>query len=174
MKTCSTCKIEKEISFFYKKIKMKDGLRKSCKDCYNESRRIYIIKNPRKSRKEYFRNRRENDLLFKLQCNISASLRNCLNEKFYSKKSRTYEILGCSYSDFKIYIEEQFEDWMNWSNHGSYTGNYNETWQFDHKIPLSSANNEEELIKLHHYTNYQPLCSKVNQYDKKDRLDFYI
>lgn len=51
---------------------------------------------------------------------------------------------------------------MNWSNHGKYTGNYNETWQLDHIIPMSSAENETDVILLNHYTNFQPICSKVN------------
>jgi hypothetical protein len=30
-------------------------------------------------------------------------------------------------------------------------------WHLDHIIPLSSANNEDEIIKLCHFTNLQPL-----------------
>lgn len=60
------------------------------------------------------------------------------------------------------YIEEKFESWMNWNNNGMYTSNYNETWHLDHIIPISKALNEEDIIKLNHYTNFQPLCSKKN------------
>ena len=63
---------------------------------------------------------------------------------------------------------------MNWNNHGSYTGVYNDTWQLDHITPLSSAKNEEEMLRLHHYSNYQPLCSKVNQLDKRAKLNYNI
>ena len=59
---------------------------------------------------------------------------------------------------------------MNWENHGQCTDIYNKTWNYDHIIPLCSAKNEEELIKLNHYTNIQPLCSRVNQIDKKDKI----
>lgn len=38
----------------------------------------------------------------------------------------------------------------------------------DHIIPLSSAKTEEDIIKLSHYSNLQPLCSKVNRDIKKD------
>ncbi len=175
MKKCTKCEKEKNLTEFYTR-KKPNGVRyaSECKSCallYKKEQPVKPRKN-KQDRKEYFRNRRKNDLLFKIQTNVSASLRNCLNEKFFSKKSRTYEILGCSFDEFKIYIESKFEPWMNWCNHGKYTGNYNETWQFDHITPISSAETEEELIKLHHYTNYQPLCSKVNQIDKKDRIDY--
>jgi hypothetical protein len=45
---------------------------------------------------------------------------------------------------------------MSWNNYGK-TG-----WHIDHIIPLSSANSEEEIIKLCHYTNLQPLWSEDN------------
>ena len=40
---------------------------------------------------------------------------------------------------------------MTWDNY-SYYG-----WHIDHIIPLSSANSDEELMKLCHFTNLQPL-----------------
>ena len=45
---------------------------------------------------------------------------NALKKKKYTKKSRTAEILGCSYEEFRLYLENKFEKWMNWSNHGKY------------------------------------------------------
>lgn len=43
---------------------------------------------------------------------------------------------------------------MTLENHGE--------WHFDHIIPLASAKTEEELIKLNHYTNFQPLWAEDN------------
>ena len=43
-----------------------------------------------------------------------------------------------------------------------------------HIIPLSSAKTEEELVKLNHYVNLQPLCSKVNRDIKKNNLEYVV
>lgn len=72
----------------------------------------------------------------------------------YSKKSKTQEILGCSFEFFKEYIESMFVEGMTWYNHGE--------WHLDHKIPISWSETEEDLIKLNHYTNFQPLWSHDN------------
>ena len=63
-----------------------------------------------------------------------------------------------------------FEPWMNWENKGLYNGKLNYGWDIDHKIPVSSATTEEELVKLNHYTNLQPLCSKINRDIKKNKI----
>jgi len=59
---------------------------------------------------------------------------------------------------------------MNWDNHGLYNGELNYGWDIDHIIPLATAKNEGELIKLNHYTNLQPLCSKINRDIKRGRI----
>ena len=43
---------------------------------------------------------------------------------------------------------------MKWDNHGK--------WHIDHIIPLSSAETEEEVYNLCHYTNLQPLWGEDN------------
>ena len=52
------------------------------------------------------------------------------------------------------HIESQFEPWMTWDNHGE--------WHIDHIIPLASATTKEEIKKLCHYTNLQPLLAEEN------------
>ena len=59
---------------------------------------------------------------------------------------------------------------MNWDNQGLYNMELNYGWDLDHIIPLSSATTEEEIIKLNHYTNLQPLCSRVNRDIKRDNI----
>jgi hypothetical protein len=58
---------------------------------------------------------------------------------------------------------------MNWNNRGNWNGQpkeINVAWDIDHIIPLSTAKTEEEILKLNHYTNLQPLCSYTNRYIK--------
>lgn len=124
-------------------------------------------------RKIYDRKRRENDFFFKSKKNIKCLIRNSFKVRGFSNKSRICEILGCTYDEFKIHIESQFKSWMTWDNHGLYNGELNYGWDIDHIVPLASAKSEEEIIKLNHYTNLRPLCSKINRYVKKDSLDFF-
>ena len=125
-------------------------------------------RNNKDKRNENQRNRKLTDPLFKLKCSMINIIYSSLKRKGYTKKSRTYEIIGCSYEFLLGYLEGKFEKWMNWENYGNYNGDFNHGFDIDHIIPLSSASNEEELIKLNHYTNLQPLCSKINRDIKKD------
>lgn len=118
--------------------------------------------------------RLKSDVLYKLTCSIRKIMYDAFRKKSFRNTSKTANILGCTFEQFKSHIEVQFEGWMNWDNHGKYTGRRNETWQYDHIIPLASATTEEEVIKLNHYTNFQPLCSFVNQNIKRDKLNYKL
>ena len=101
--------------------------------------------------------------------NLKRNIRAVLKKNGYSKKSKTIEILGCPFDEFRIHIESLWEAWMSWDNYGLYNGELNYGWDLDHIIPTSSAITEEEVIKLNHYSNIQPLCSKINRDIKRDR-----
>jgi hypothetical protein len=102
---------------------------------------------------------------------VRRLIKNSINRKKFTIKSKTYKILGCSYCELKIYLESKFEPWMNWDNYGKYNGELNYGWDIDHIVPLSSAKTEEEIIKLNHYTNLQPLCGYINRVIKRDKND---
>ena len=136
-----------------------------------ERAKIWREKNPEKAkenRAKSIKKRKENDNLFRLKCNIKSMLAKTLSRKGYKKKSRSHEIIGCSFEEFKLYLESKFEPWMTWDNYGLYNGTPNYGWDIDHIIPQSSANTEEELLRLNHFSNLQPLCSKVNRDIKKN------
>jgi hypothetical protein len=120
-----------------------------------------------KYKMEYQRNRRNNDPIFKLKYVVGRLIRNSLKCKGLSKNKKSIDILGCDIQFFKNYIEEMFIDDMSWENYGK-------VWDIDHKIPLSSATTEQEVLRLNHYTNLQPLDSYINRNVKRDKLDFSI
>lgn len=130
---------------------------KENKESKSEYNKKYQQENKEKLR-EYHNNyvlkRKREDPLFKLIHNIRALVFMSLKYGGYSKKTKTYRILGCSYEEFKIYLENKFTEDMNWDNLGE--------WQIDHIIPVSSAKTEEEMIKLNHYLNLQPLWESDN------------
>lgn len=121
--------------------------------------KIYASKNKEK-RNEQLRKRLKEDKLFKLTCNIRTLISMSIKNNGYKKKSKTYEILGISFFDFKIYIERQFKEGMSWENYGE--------WHLDHKIPISWCENEENIYELNNYTNFQPLWAAEN-YSKGNR-----
>ena len=202
MKVCAKCKIEKEFSEFYNsKIRM-DGLNSNCKICEKEYRKSnvkeyikeynledaeefkqYMLDNPIRRKQYYLENTKENtkenkdkinnrnkirrdtNPLFKLSHNTRSLISKSTKNNGYTKKSKTYEILGCSFEDFKAHLENQFTEGMTWENQG--------LWHLDHIYPVSRATNEEHLIKLNHYTNFQPLWA-IDNIKKGNKLDYQV
>ena len=117
---------------------------------YNKQYQI----NNREVLNKYQRNRKLNDPLFKLMSNIRSLIYNVVKRQGYKNTSRTCEILGCSFEEFKIHLEQQFTEGMTWENAGK--------WHIDHIYPVSRAKDEQHLIKLNNYTNLQPLWAEDN------------
>ncbi len=92
----------------------------------------------------------DKDPIFTLKLLLRNRLKNALKNGF--KKGKTLEMLGCSIEEFKLYLENQFDDKMNWENHGSY-------WELDHIRPCDSfdLSSLEEQKKCFIFTNIQPL-----------------
>jgi len=178
-KICKKCGLPKSIDEFYK-------YRASCKECvikynktYRDVNKTEIAKTAkiwsednkigrRKYKANYARDRRKKDCMFNLKTSVSRLIRTSISRNGFKKESRTFEILGCSFEEFKIYLESKFESWMDWNNKGKYNGQPNYVWDIDHIVPISTATTEVDVIKLNHYTNLQPLCSKVNRDIKRD------
>ena len=149
-KTCKGCGIEKDINMFNKDKTSTDGYRHKCKICTNMRKNLYE------------KNKKEIDLNYKFNKNVRTLMCMSFKRNGYTKNSKTFNIIGLAHEEFKEYIINQFEDWMTLENHGIYTGNYNETWQIDHIEPISNGLTEQELIRLNHFTNLRPLCSRKN------------
>lgn len=132
----------------------------------NNKAKLKTIKNRYKLKKY------SDDPLFKVKENVRNLIRASIVGIGKKKNTKTEMILGCTFEVFKQYLESKFESWMTWENKGNPKDGIfepNKTWDIDHIIPLSSAKTEEEVIKLNHYTNYQPLCSYHNRFIKKNK-----
>lgn len=163
-KVCTICLIQKPLTQFNNQKTGKFGKRSYCKDCQQKARRKYYRENKEKEaeyqvkyrkenpsyNKDWQKNKRDTDVLFRLKGNLRARLSNIIKEK--SKK--TIECIGTDISTFKRYIENQFVKGMSWENYGE--------WHIDHIIPLSHGKTEDEILKLHHYKNLQPLWKEDN------------
>ena len=135
-------------------------IRKSSLKYYYENSKI-IKEKHKKYRKDnrtkinqYIIEKKLNDPIYRLSCIVRNRIYSYLKNKNITKKNKTFNIVGCSPEFLKKYLEKQFVDSMCWDNRNE--------WHIDHRIPLSSAKTEEEIYKLCHYTNLQPLWAEDN------------
>lgn len=169
MKDCIKCGVSRETERFLKKENV-------CLACDRKRSREYYKKrknNPeyqeklKKTQKDWWeknrewgnerqRKYRENNTNFQLsnalRARVKYALLGCV------RQDKTFDLLGCTPNEWKAYLEAKFKDGMSWENYGS-------VWEVDHIIPVShfDLTNREEQKKAFHYTNTQPLCSKLNK-----------
>lgn len=120
-----------------------------------EYRKKYYQDNKGKERlrnNKYKSVRLKNDPVERAKKNIRDRVRQYLVGE--NKGKRTFEIIGLDKEGFKTYIENMFTNGMCWENYGE--------WHIDHIKPLCLAKTNEEIIKLNHYTNLQPLWGEDN------------
>jgi len=180
-KICSKCDIEKDVcEFTYRTDRKK--YRNQCKSCLNEMGKIRYSLNPdvkikqaslwrennpekynisnKKWRtnklKDYRKTKKEVDPLFAFTHRVRSRIRSFMKTNKITKKNKTFDIVGCTPSLLKYHIEKQFTEGMSWDKLGDHI-------HIDHIIPLSSAKTEEEILKLCHYTNLQPMWATENR-----------
>ena len=144
-----------------------DDFKKYHKDYFNKNK-DYVLKRM----SNWVKNKKKIDPLFRLKVSSRSFIKNSFNRSKTNKNNRTEAILGCTIEEFKLHLESKFEDWMSWDNYGLYNHTFNYGWDLDHIIPLCTAKSEEDVIKLNHYTNIQPLCSHVNRDIKRGKIDY--
>lgn len=173
---CKDCrKIESKNNYNFEKAKEyreknKEKRRKQHNDWYSKNREArlkkkkeYREKNKDKLKKyrmenkhinrEFYQRHKDNPL-FKLKSSIRSRIRIAIKKQRLNKNTSTAKMLGCTWEGLKEHLESQFTEGMTWDNYGE--------WHVDHIKPLALAKTEEELIKLNHYTNLQPLWAKDN------------
>lgn len=200
-KTCNICKIIKSTEDFHLAKDCSFGVRNTCKSCVSINRKAHYYNNQEKNiqysrnyydkypqdkeklknyakthkeqRKIYYKNRSNKDELYKISSNTRSMIKRAIKQKAVKKILKSEIILGCSFEEFKVYIESLWEPWMNWSNYGNQNGiakEINYSWEIDHIIPIFSAKTAEEIYKLNHYTNLRPLCTYTNRYIKRAKI----
>ena len=97
-------------------------------------------------------------------------IRDCVLKSFkrtnHRKNSYAKDIIGTDFETAWLYLKTTWE-----KNYGvEYNG---EPYHIDHIIPLSTAQNEEDVIRLCYYTNLQMLKPEDNL-EKSDKLDWKI
>ena len=163
-KKCTKCGILKKIDDFNKRRTGRTGVYSACKDCEYKRHSKYKEQNIDKFKtfpsvqKEY-RNKKkkerlQTDITFRLITNYRARVKEAF--KHNKNRDKTNNLLGCSIKEFEKHIESQFDEKMSWDNYGKYG------WHVDHIIPLCTAKNEEELVKLLHFSNTRPLWYQEN------------
>lgn len=186
-KICGSCMVEKPLTDYHKCKGRFLGVKSACKDCrkkkyelnaeYKKQKaRDNYIKNAEKIKRyqknykknnrakinsrerKYKRQKRRTDEVYLLRENISCLIRNGMKGNGFTKKSNAENILGIDYEGF-----------LNYLNSNKYGFKYGDKGlDLDHIIPISTAKNYDEVIKLNHYTNFQLLPSDYNRNVKID------
>lgn len=115
--------------------------------------KIYRSNNKNK-RNDYEKNKKRNSPVYSLMVGMRSRISSYLKLHNITKKNKTFEMVGCTPQQLKEHLEKQFKPGMSWDNRNQ--------WHIDHIIPLSSAKTEEELYKLCHFSNLQPLWVEEN------------
>jgi hypothetical protein len=180
MKECSKCNAKKSFNEFFKNKSNPDGYEYSCKVC----RKKYVKETQKSVQQRYYENHKEERIFKNRVYELSQVEKTRENHKLYMRKRRqdpkwrlkesimaiinfhlgkksksTIEYLGCSYEEYALYLENQFDKNMNWENYGK-----DKYWEIDHIQPLSKGGS-------FHYTNTRPCPINENR-SKGNRWDY--
>ena len=157
IKKCTKCKKIRPISEFNKCASTVDKKQTWCKCCMRDNMRKRRSENKELElarARNYLRERRKNDVLFKVRENLRSRLTSLIKSKTMKKDKGFSQYIGCSLVQLKQHLQLNFSEGMSWDNYGD--------WHIDHIVPLSSAKTIDALFNLCHYTNLQPLWAFDN------------
>ena len=154
---------EKSKAYYEENKDKKKAYYEANKDKINKQKKAYQKANKDKintRRRAYRKYKYNNDPLFKLKAIYRYSVKKAFASIGKKKNCSSIKVLGLNnYKEYADYLSNQFYDHpisgekMTFDNHGS----GEDCWQIDHIIPLLTAETEEDVIRLSHYTNLQPL-----------------
>ena len=121
------------------------------------SRKRYNIEN-RQKRTEYERSKRQTDPAYRFRTSFRCLIGGYLRKKGYKGGKTVWEVVGCDFQTFLSHITNQFEEGMTLDNYGHGKG----CWNIDHIIPICTAETDEDLERLNHYSNLRPMWASEN------------
>lgn len=131
------------------------------KEYRKEYLKIYREKNIEKIKqikRDYERNRKHNDPIYKLISNFRTAIYQVLKESNVEKNGHYFEILKYTPEELIIHLENQFKDDMTWDNYGK--------WHVDHILAISHHNikeiGDEEFMRCWSLENLQPMWGDEN------------
>jgi len=178
VRQCTRCKLTKPLSEFYS-----GGRRSDCGECcramQNEKNKCPARKARQKARDErrrqdpdYYRKqaewqrrRAENDPAYRIKTRAKAAVVGGFSRRGWTKRSRTHELLGCSFEEFLSHLVSLAYGGMTVEDILS------DRVELDHVVPISSAATVEDVERLSHFSNFQPLWKNDNR-EKRDRTDW--
>ena len=143
--------------------KNKETLKEYVKTWYEqnkENRKEYLkeyreknIDKIRKTKRDYERNRKSRDPLYKLISNFRTAIYQVLKESNVEKNKHYFDILQYTPEELIKHLENKFTDKMSWDNYGD--------WHVDHKLPITHFNiqemGDEEFMRCWSLDNLQPM-----------------
>ena len=112
----------------------------------------------RQTKRDYERNRKSRDPIYKLISNFRTAIYTVLKESNVDKYGHYFDILQYTPEELIKHLEYQFTDGMIWENYGE--------WHVDHIKPISSFNivemGDEEFMKCWSLDNLQPMWGEEN------------
>jgi hypothetical protein len=125
---------------------------------YHKKWRTENVDKWRKTKRNYEKNRKSNDPLYKLISNFRTAIYQVLKENNVKKNGHYFDILKYTPQQLIEHLEKQFSNGMTWDNYG--------LWHVDHKHPISLYNikeiGDDEFLKCWSLDNLQPMWGSEN------------
>lgn len=171
---CKNCIKEYKKKYYEENKRVVRKYQNENKENIKQKRKEYIKENREKlnqQKREYWKNNRDtcnrrqreyhkekikNDPIFRLKRNLRSLAHRAMIRGH--KSASTQELLGCTWEEARIHIENQFTEGMCWENYPE--------WEIDHIKPIASFSDltdPEQQRQCCHYTNYQPMWAKENR-----------
>ena len=125
---------------------------------YHKQWRTENVDKWRKTKRDYEKNRKDSDPLYKLVANFRTAIYTVLKESNVDKYGHYFDVLQYTPEELINHLEKQFKDDMTWDNYG--------IWHVDHKLPITSFDiqemGDEEFMKCWCLDNLQPMWGEEN------------